>query len=78
MANVTILRRNVKKYIETADERVVKMVHALLEADSQIDLWDELPSTVHQDVEEAIKQSAKGKGKPHDEVMKKYNKWLTK
>ncbi len=78
MANVTILRKNVKKYIETADERVVKMVHALLEADSQIDLWDELPSTVQQDVEEAIKQSAKGKGKPHDEVMKKYNKWLTK
>lgn len=78
MANVTILRKNVKKYIETADERVVQMVHALLEADSQIDLWDELPSTVQQDVEEAIKQSAKGKGKPHDEVMKKYNKWLTK
>ncbi len=78
MANVTILRKNVKKYIETADERVVKMVHALLEADSQIDLWDELPSTVQQDVEEAIKQSVKGKGKPHDEVMKKYNKWLTK
>lgn len=78
MANVTILRKNVKKYIETADERVVKMVHALLEADSQIDLWDELPSTVQQDVEDAIKQSAKGKGKPHDEVMKKYNKWLTK
>ena len=78
MANVTILRKNVKKYIETADERVVKMVHALLEADSQIDLWDELPSIVQQDVEDAIKQSAKGKGKPHDEVMKKYTKWLTK
>lgn len=54
------------------------MAHALLEADSQVDLWDELPATVQQEVEEAIKQFAKGKGKPHDEVMKKYNKWLTK
>ena len=54
------------------------MVHAQRQADCRIDLWDGLPSTVQQDVEEAIKQSAKGKGKPHKEVMKKYNKWLTK
>ena len=33
MADVAILRKSVKKYIETADERVVKMVHAMLEAD---------------------------------------------
>ena len=78
MATVAALRKDVKKYIETADGRVLKMVHAMLEADSKIDLWDELPPTVQKDVEEAIKQSAKGKGKPHKEVMKKYDKWLTK
>ena len=78
MRNVTVLRKDVKKYIETADERVVKMVHAMLEADSNSDLWDELPSNVQQDVDEAIKQSAIGKGKQHDEVMKKYSKRLTK
>jgi hypothetical protein len=78
MTNVTLLRRDVKKYIETADGRVLKMVHAMLEADSKIDLWDELTPGVQKDVKEAIKQSAKGKGKPHKEVMKKYDKWLTK
>ena len=50
----------------------------MLEADSKVDLWDGLPASVQKDVQEAIKQSAKGKGKPHDEVMKKYSKWLTK
>lgn len=78
MINVTILRKNVKKYIETVDEQLVKMVHARRQAYSKIDLWDGLPSTVQQDVQEAIKQSAQGKGKPHDEVMRKYNELLTK
>lgn len=50
----------------------------MLEAGNKNDLWDELPVKVQQHVQEAIKQSAKGKGKPHKEVMKKYEKWLTK
>lgn len=78
MGSIVALRKDVKKYIETADERVVKMVHAMLEADNKSDLWDELPARTQRDVQEAIKQSAKGKGKPHKEVMKKYEKWLTK
>ena len=78
MSTVTSLRRDVKKYIETADDRVVKMVHAMLEADQETDFWDELPASVKADVKVAIKQSAKGKGKPHSEVMKKYKKWITK
>ena len=50
----------------------------MLEADNKIDFWDELPTAVQKDVKEAIKQSEKGKGKPHSVVMKKYEKWLTK
>ena len=76
MNEVATLRKDVKRYIETADDRVVKMVHAMLEADNKIDLWDELPTAVQKDVKEAIKQSVKGK--PHSVVMKKYEKWLTK
>jgi hypothetical protein len=78
MSTVTSLRRDVKKYIETADDRVVKMVHAMLEADKESDFWDELPAIVKADVKVAIKQSEQGKGKPHSEVMKKYKKWITK
>ena len=78
MSTVTTLRRDVKKYIETADDRVVKMVHAMLEADKESDFWDEIPAIVKADVKVAIKQSEQGKGKPHSEVMKKYKKWITK
>ena len=78
MSTVTSLRRDVKKYIETADDRVVKMVHAMLEADQETDFWDELPASVKADVKIALKQSDQGKGKPHSEVMKKYKKWITK
>ena len=78
MNTVASLRKDVKKYIETADGRVVKMVHAMLEADKQTDFWDELPVTVKTDVKIALKQSAQGKGKPHKDVMKKYKKWSTK
>ena len=78
MSTVTSLRRDVKKYIETADDRVVKMVHAMLEADQETDFWDELPAYVKADVKIALKQSDQGKGKPHSEVMKKYKKWITK
>ena len=78
MSTVTSLRKEVKKYIETADDRVVKMVHAMLEADKQADFWDELPASVKADVKIALKQSEEEKGKPHKEVMKKYKKWSTK
>ena len=78
MNSVASLRKDVKKYIETADGRVVKMVHAMLEADKQTDFWDELPASVKTDVKTALKQSEQGKGKPHKEVMKKYKKWSTK
>ena len=65
MNSVASLRKYVKKYIETADGRVVKMVHAMLEADKQTDFWDELPTSVKADVKTALKQSEQGKGTPH-------------
>jgi hypothetical protein len=78
MDSMPTLRKAVKKYIETADERVVKMVHAMLEADSKTEFWDELPATVQADVHAAIEQADKGAGKAHQTVMRKYKKWTTK
>jgi hypothetical protein len=77
MNSVPTLRKAVKKYIETADERVVKMVHAMLEADNETDFWDELPETVKADVKVAMKQARRGEGETHQTVMHKYKKWNT-
>ncbi|MBX9784502.1 MAG: hypothetical protein K2X48_14530 [Chitinophagaceae bacterium] len=72
------MRKNVKKYIDTADEKTVKMVHALLEVDADADRWDTLPGKVKADVEIAMKQADRGETLTHGEVKKKYPQWFTK
>lgn len=77
MSNAEI-RKKVKKYIDEADDHVVKMVYSLLEADREDDWWDDLPKEVQKSIDKAIKELDEGKGIPHEEVMKKYKKWFTK
>lgn len=72
------MRKKVKKYIDEADDHVVKMVYSLLEADREEDWWNDLPATVQKGILRAEKQLKEGKGIPHEVVMKKYSKWLTK
>ncbi|MBZ4187630.1 hypothetical protein [Niabella beijingensis] len=78
MGSVNAMRRDVKKYIDTADEKVVKMVHAMLEVDAENDWWDGMPDNVKKDVEVALVESENGKVTPHEEVQKRYHKWLSK
>jgi predicted transcriptional regulator len=78
MDAVKQMRKEVKQYIDTADEKVVKMVHAMLEVQQEEDWWDELPLEVRGEIDEALADLDKGKGIPHEEVMKKYKKWFTR
>jgi len=71
MTATEALRKQVKKYVDNADENSLRRVNAILEIDQQ-DIWDTLPGHVKDDVEEALLQSERGEGKPHEEVMKKY------
>ena len=68
------IREKVQHYLENADDRMLKIVHAILEADSQEDFWDELPIAVQDNIHIAIKQSEEGMGKSHNQVMSKYYK----
>lgn len=43
-----------------------------------ITLFDMMPDEVQKDLEKSIEQSKKGLGRSHEDVMKKYNKWLKK
>jgi hypothetical protein len=72
------MRKKVKKYIDEADDHVVKMVYSMLEADREDDWWDDLPPVVQKGILKAEKQLKEGKGIPHEVVMKKYSQWLTK
>ncbi len=73
-----IMRHEVKKYIDTADLKVVKMMHAMLEVDADNDWWDTMPDKVKADVEMALKESEKGQVIPHAEIQKRYKKWIAK
>jgi hypothetical protein len=56
-----IMRQEVKKYIDTADLKVVKMMHAMLEVDADNDWWDTMPGKIKADVEAALTESEKYK-----------------
>jgi predicted transcriptional regulator len=73
-----LLRSQVKKYIDTADVKVVKMVHAMLEVDADNDWWETMPDKVKADVEAALTESENGQVIPHAEIQKRYKKWIVK
>ncbi len=77
-AELKELRHEVKKYIDHADEKVVKMVFAMLEADAEDNLWDEMPDEIRADLEQSLAQSAKGQTITHEEVKKRYPQWFMK
>lgn len=70
MDAVNQMRKEVKKYIDTADEKVVKMMHAMLEVGADADWWDSMPEEVKADIEIAISQADKGEVLSHAEVKK--------
>jgi hypothetical protein len=53
-----LMRQEVKKYIDTADVKVVKMMHAMLEVDADNDWLDTMPNNVKADVEKTKKSFA--------------------
>ena len=78
MANTLTLRQEVKKYIDDADEHVVKMVYAMLKADSEADWWDELEEEEKASIERGLDDLKNGRVISHEEVMKQYPQWFSK
>ena len=70
MSAVKQMRLEVKKYIDKADDTTVKMVYAMLEAKQEDDWWDKIPTDVQKEIDAALAELDKGKGIPHEVVMK--------
>lgn len=77
MTEIASMKKQVKKYIDTADEKVVKMVFAMLEVDAQKDWWDDLGKEEKASIQRGLKDAEEGKVVSHKEAMKKYKKWLS-
>jgi len=72
------IRKEVKKYIDQADDRIVKIIHTILETDQATDWWDEISDGERTSINRGLRQLEEGKGIPHEQVVKQYAKWFVK
>ena len=78
MNEIALMKKQAKKYLDTADEKVVKMVYAIPEeVDAQKDWWDDVSDEAKASIERGLKDAHEGRVTSHKEVMKKYKKWLS-
>jgi hypothetical protein len=73
-----IMKQRVKKDMDTANVKVVKMVYAMLEVDADNDWWETMPNNIKADVEEALLESDKGQTIKRSAIQKRYKKWIAK
>ncbi len=57
MKEVSALRKEVKRYIDTADEKVVKMICAMLEVEQESDWWDALSEEAKASIDQGLKEA---------------------
>ena len=77
-STIEALRQEVHEYINNSDERMIKAIHAMLEADKNQDWWDETSLAQKNSIERGIKDMEEGNTVPHEEMIKLYSRWLTK
>lgn len=64
---------------KTTDLQILEAIRVLLHKKTdEPDFWDALPESQKESIERGLAQAERGETKPHDEVVKKYEKWLTK
>lgn len=78
MEDINSLRKQVKEYIDVADDVTVKMVHAMLQVQQQNDWWDELPGDVQAEIDAALNEMNNGGGIAHEKVKEMYPQWFGK
>ena len=71
------LRGLVKNYVNTADERLLRVIKAVVESykGDSLDWWDEMSEDEKKEIEIGLLQSDKGEVVPHNDVMKAFNRW---
>ena len=67
--------RLAKIVLETENPQLLAQISELLETREK-DFWIELPNHVKEGIERGIQQAEEGLLTPHEEVMKKYEKYL--
>jgi predicted transcriptional regulator len=80
MKQIKSIDKEIISYLGKLSDKEKKAVLTVVKtfAEDTLSLWDIMPEEVRDGVERGLKQSKKGEGTSHSEVMKKYEKWLKK
>lgn len=78
MPNTTILKKQVKKFVDNASDRDLRLIYNLFEINKEEDWWKGISKEHQKAVKDAITEADKGQVIPHSAMVKKYSKWLKK
>ena len=78
MATTSVLKKQVKKFIDKASDKELRMIYSLFEINKEEDWWGMISKEQQKAVKDAIAEADKGQVIPHSEMVKKYSKWLRK
>lgn len=80
MAHTSTIDNQILSYLGYLSEKKKKAILSVVKtfAEEKLTLWDVMPDEVRKGLERSIDQSKKGTGRSHEEIMKKYSKWLKK
>jgi predicted transcriptional regulator len=77
MNEISALRKEVKKYVDKADDKTLEIVYRILEASDEMnDPLVNMSKEQKESLRRSLEQADKGQTIPHAEVMKKYSKWF--
>ncbi|MES2138901.1 MAG: hypothetical protein V4511_04295 [Bacteroidota bacterium] len=63
----------------TKDSKVLNSIYEQLKSQTvkkEVDFWDEFSNEQKEEIKASIEESERGETVPHNQVMKKYKKWL--
>lgn len=80
MGAVRIIDQQIVQYLPHLNAQQKQAVLSVVKtfAAEQQDWWDEISQEQQQAIDKSLAEMKAGKLTPHDEVMKKYKKWLKK
>lgn len=80
MGAIRPLEREITNYLPQLNNEQKRAVLSVVKtfASEQKDWWDEISTEQQQAIDKSLTEVKAGKITPHEEVMKKYKKWLKK
>jgi len=80
MNTAKTLDKEITQYLPQLNVKQKRTVLSVVKTfmEDQQDWWDEISGEQQEAIDKALAEMKAGKLTPHDEVMKKYKKWLKK